>query len=78
MRYMEYEFPNQNMHRAKQQFMLGDKYLVAPVVHKCSRTKTVLLPKGKWKSMLNDKVYEGGNKQTFKVPLNKLLVLEKV
>ena len=26
--------------------------------------------------MLNDKVYEGGNKQKFKVPLNKLLVLE--
>ena len=78
VRYMEYEFPNQNMHKAKQQFMLGNKYLVAPVVHKGIRIKTVLLPKGKWKSMLDDKVYEGGNRQRFSVPLNKLLVLEKL
>lgn len=78
VRYMEYEFPNQNMHKAKQQFMLGNKYLVAPVVHKGIRIKTVLLPKGKWKSMLDDKVYEGENRQRFSVPLNKLLVLEKL
>ena len=47
-------------------------------MHKGIRIKTVLLPKGKWKSMLDDKVYEGGNRQRFSVPLNKLLVLEKL
>ncbi|WP_407425321.1 glycoside hydrolase family 31 protein [Arcticibacter sp.] len=48
VRSMEYAFPNQGFSNEKQQFMLGEKYLVAPVLNK-GREKTVRLPKGRWR-----------------------------
>ena len=48
LRSMEYEFPNQGFNRAMSQFMLGPKWLVAPVVHEDDSLK-VELPKGRWR-----------------------------
>jgi alpha-glucosidase len=48
VRSMEYVFPNQGFAGEKGQFMLGDRYLVAPVLAK-DGAKTVKLPKGKWR-----------------------------
>ena len=47
VRHMEYSFPNQGFIGCKDQFMLGDDYLVAPMI-KPGGTRTVSLPKGEW------------------------------
>ena len=72
LRNMEYQFPHQNLHSVLDQFMLGDKYLVAPVVKKGAVNRTVLLPKGEWKDMNTGKIYQGGNAITVDAPINVL------
>ncbi len=46
VRYMEYEFPNENLEEIKDQFMLGEKYMIAPNIKKGAR-KNSELSKGK-------------------------------
>lgn len=48
VRCMEYAFPHQGFIDCKDQFMLGDRYLVAPVLTS-GTVRTVRLPKGKWR-----------------------------
>ncbi|GHU34711.1 glycoside hydrolase [Clostridia bacterium] len=48
-RFMEYEFPGQNMEKITDQFMLGNNILAAPVLTKSETERTVILPKGKWR-----------------------------
>ena len=47
VRAMEYAFPHQGFNRPMQQFMLGDRWLVAPVITP-DGAKTVELPAGRW------------------------------
>lgn len=47
-RAMEYSFPHQGFARPMQQFMLGDRWLVAPVVTP-GGAKTIELPAGRWR-----------------------------
>ena len=75
-RSMEYQYPNQGFADVKGQFMLGSKYLVAPVVEKGS-TKTVLLPKGTWKSDLGQTV-KGPQKLQMQVAADRLPVFELI
>lgn len=49
LRAMEYQFPGQGFTTCDDQYMLGSKYLVAPVLD-ASGKRTVRLPKGTWKS----------------------------
>ncbi|MBO4475883.1 MAG: glycoside hydrolase [Bacteroidales bacterium] len=51
MRSMEYEFPGCGYERVNQQFMLGPRYLVAPVTQE-DDSKTVYLPAGTWRDDL--------------------------
>ena len=44
VRHMEYAFPGQGFESSDDQYMLGDKYLVAPMIEK-GNTRTVKLPK---------------------------------
>jgi alpha-glucosidase len=53
VRAMEYEFPHQGFNRPMQQFMLGDRWLVAPVVTP-DDAKTVELPAGRWRDDLGE------------------------
>ena len=71
VRHMEYMFPNQGFEDCIDQYMLGDKYLVAPVVSE-NNTRSVKLPKGKWKDD-KGKLYKGGKIYTIEVPLDRLL-----
>ncbi len=48
IRYLTYEFPEENVENVTDQFMLGGKYLVAPVYEKGKTGRTLYLPKGKW------------------------------
>ena len=70
VRSMEYAFPNQGFADCKDQYMLGDKYLVAPVITE-SDTRTVKLPKGTWRDDQGKK-YKGGKTYTLHVPLDRL------
>jgi alpha-glucosidase len=55
--------------------MLGDKYLIAPVVSR-EHVREVRLPKGKWKDE-NGKIYKGGQTLRFDIPLERVLYFEK-
>lgn len=76
VRHMEYAFPNEGFAECKDQFMLGCKYLIAPVV-KSGNSRAVTLPKGKWRDD-KGKVHKGGKTITFDVPLGRLLYFENI
>ncbi len=73
-RSMEYEFPNQGFAEVRGQFMLGQKYLVAPVVTK-GNEKTVQLPKGRWKDDRGE-IFTGPREVKTVVALDRLPVYE--
>ena len=76
VRAMEYEFPNQGFENVGDQFMLGGKYLVAPVVTP-DDFREVKLPLGKWKDELGN-VYEGGKTVKIDAPVERLPYFEKL
>ena len=76
VRLMEYQFPHQGFAEVKDQFMLGDKYLVAPVVDN-RLERDVRLPKGTWRDEQGKK-YRGGKTYRIQVPLARLPYFELV
>jgi len=74
--HMEYYFPNQGYENIIDQFMLGDKYLVAPVVEKGIEKRSVVLPKGVWINCLTGKRIKGGRTIEYVVGLEVLPVFE--
>lgn len=76
MRSMEYMYPNRGYEEIKDQFMLGDKILVAPVCKKGITKRKVCLPDGIW--LLEDRtVFKGGRTIEMECPISKLLWLER-
>lgn len=64
------EFPEDERFRDEaEQFMLGDKVLVAPVLDKGVRRKTVILPEGCWQSGVSKETYQGGQTISVAAPL---------
>ena len=76
VRLMEYQFPHQGLAEIKDQFMLGDKYLVAPMVDNGS-SRNVILPPGTWRDDQGKK-YKGGETYHIQVPLDRLPYFEKI
>ena len=77
VRTMEYEFPHQGFNRPMQQFMLGSKWLVAPVVTP-DDAKTVELPAGKWRDDLGTTHVGPKAIQLKDVPLDRLPHYERL
>jgi alpha-glucosidase len=75
VRNMEYVFPNQNLSEVRDQFMLGDSILVAPLAVKAN-TREVQLPAGKWKAD-DGQVFTGPTKITVNVPLERIPYFER-
>ncbi|MEG1837705.1 MAG: glycoside hydrolase family 31 protein [Bacteroidaceae bacterium] len=70
VRHMEYAYPHQGFIECKDQFMLGERYLVAPMVTP-GTSRTVTLPKGKWMDDLGN-TFRGPKTIKIEVPLNRL------
>ncbi len=71
VRNLEYEFPGKGYEEIKDQFMLGNNIMVAPVVIKGQRSRKVIFPEGKWKG-------EDGSLVTGPVTLNIEVPLERL
>lgn len=76
VRNMEYAYPHQGFIDCKDQFMLGDRYMVAPMVTP-GTSRTVVLPKGKWRDD-EGKTFKGPKVMTINVPLDRLPYYEKM
>jgi alpha-glucosidase len=68
---MEYQFPRQGFDRKMQQFMLGSRYLVAPVVQE-DDSATVELPVGRWRDDLGEVIEGPCTLRLDGVPLSRL------
>jgi alpha-glucosidase len=70
VRSLEYVFPHQGYEQVKDEFMLGDSILVAPLDKK-GTSRQLVLPKGEW---LGDdgKTLTGGTTYTLDVPLDRI------
>lgn len=77
IRYLEYQYPNEHLGDVKDQFMLGDKYMVAPVLEKGATARRVRFPNGLWRDISDGKIFCGGE-ATVDAPLDKLPVFERV
>ncbi len=58
VRMMEYNYPNQGFAAINDQFMVGDRILVAPILTS-SASRNVILPKGKWRDEIHGKIIVG-------------------
>ena len=80
MRTLFYEFPeDETAWNVEDEYMFGDKYLVAPVFESGARKRQVYLPKGCiWKRIGTDTAIDGGQFITADAPLEDMPVYEKV
>lgn len=62
VRTLEYEFPHEGLAEIVDEFMLGREYLVAPVLEEGAHGRTVVLPKGEWLYLPDNKRFTGGEK----------------
>jgi alpha-glucosidase len=75
MRSLEYAFPHQGYERVKDQFLLGERLLVAPVIEKDARERAVVLPRGTWLGFNGNK-YTGPARVTMPVGFDELCYFE--
>lgn len=58
LRHLEYQFPRTGFTNARDEFMIGSKWLVAPVVNS-GGVRMVRLPKGKWRDVWSQRSIKG-------------------
>ena len=79
MRAMFYAFPEDEACAGiRDQYMFGDKYLVAPVLEPGARKKLVYLPVGVWQDVDTGTVFTGGGTVEVDAPLERIPVFERV
>lgn len=74
---MELAFPGKGYEMIKDQFVLGDNIIVAPVVTQNTYEREVVLPKGRWIDELGNK-YTGGRSIQINVPIERLPYFTKI
>ena len=76
-----FEFPADPMtYGLGDQYMLGPRYLVAPVLQKGARARTLYLPAGKWAALDNPgEIHEGPlTLEAYPAPLDRIPVFERL
>lgn len=76
LRSMEYMWPKAGYAAINSQFMLGDRYLIAPVLEKGVSSMDVILPAGVWRAD-DGTVINGGKVITIQTPMNRLPYFER-
>lgn len=77
MRTMEYEFPGCGYERVNQQFMLGPRYLIAPVTDE-DDSKTIHIPEGTWLDDLGETIVGPKVLELKDIPLGRLPYYERI
>lgn len=74
------EFPgDKKAWEVEDEYMFGDKYLVAPVLYPGLTRRDVYFPEGaSWREMNGERVFEGGTTAEADAPLEKMPVFERV
>ena len=79
IRAMTYVYPDDDACVGlKDQYLFGNRFLVAPVFAPGARERTVYLPEGSWKNVDTNQVYSGRQIVTVPAPLDVIPVFEKV
>ncbi len=79
IRTMFYEFPDdEKCWTLEDQYMFGDKYLVAPIFELHCYKRDVYLPAGKWKLTSTGEIFEGGRTVSVDAPIEYSPVFEKM
>lgn len=74
-----FEFPgDEKSYGVKDEFMLGDRLLVAPVLQKGAVSRDVYLPEGTWSDFWSGKVIKGGISVSYPAPLDMLPVFIRI
>jgi alpha-glucosidase len=74
---MEYVFPDNGYEDIIDQFMLGEKLLIAPITEKGANKRNVFLPKGRWKAD-DGRSYRGGKTIEIDIPIDRIPRFEKI
>lgn len=77
VRALEYEYPHQGYVEVKDQFLLGEKILVAPVLEKGATERTIHFPPGQWKGD-DGSIVEGPTVEKVATPLSRLPWYRKI
>ncbi len=78
IRTMFYEFPDDPAcWELKDQYMFGDKYLVAPILHLNQFEREVYLPEGEWTLTSTGEKFTGGRKVMVAAPIEYMPVFER-
>ena len=77
VRPLAYEFPDCGYETESTMYLLGDKYLVVPMLEKGKTERTVTLPRGLWKES-DGSILQGGQPVTLHFPLEKVYVFERM
>ncbi|MBQ7879547.1 MAG: alpha-galactosidase [Clostridia bacterium] len=60
------------------EFILGDKYLIAPVLTQGATSRNVYLPTGEWKYIPTGEIFKGGKEYVFQADVATLPYFEKI
>lgn len=77
MKSLEFNYPNKGYAGIMDEFLLGDKILVAPVLIKGAKKRKITLPEGKWKSF-DGKIINGPKIIEVETKLDVLPYFEKI
>lgn len=77
VRSMEYVFPHRGYHAINDQFLLGDRILVAPYLESGEGMRTIVIPEGKWKDG-EGKTIRGPVELEIKVKLDEIPIFERI
>lgn len=75
VRNLEYNYPHQGYAEIKDEYMLEDKYLVAPIVEKGARERRVILPEGEW--LADDGSLYTKGEYLISAPIDRLIYFKK-
>ena len=79
IRAMFFEFPEDaKCWKLQDQYMFGDRFLVAPVLELHAKEREVYLPAGRWKDVNSGRITDGGQTLTVQTPLDEIPVFEKI